>query len=254
VQDAGRLNSKDRNALTETISALTEANPDTRPINQAAALAHLDKSATLDPTSWETRYHLAYQLAELRQVSPALDHARKAVELAGPRASREAWHLLGLLVAAQKDMRKAMQVIETALEEDEYGEGDEDMDDGIPSSRGLAAANGSSDGLIRRLDDRLARLPPPVGSVPSSTVDSTPAVHSPGAAATQTMTRSPTSNFEFFQDQTARLVSGVQLRMTKNVIIEVLEGPEAALIDQQSLLAYFSAAYARIDDIGEWRW
>lgn len=225
---------------------LAEANPDTRPANQAAALAHLEKSASLEPGSWETRYHLAFQLAELRQISPALDNARKAVELAGPGASRDAWHLLGLLVAAQKDMRKSLQVLETALEE----EGDDEDDDGeaLSSSRASTAANGT--GLLNGLSDRLNNLPPPVGSVASSTRVSTPG-SAPGPASRKSPAASASRNFEFFQDQTAQLVSDVQLRMTKNVILEVLEGPEAALLDQQGLLAYFSRAYARVDDVGE---
>ncbi|GAA5979953.1 hypothetical protein JCM10908_001476 [Rhodotorula pacifica] len=47
-------------------------------------------------------------------------------------------------------------------------------------------------------------------------------------------------------DETERLAVEMQLRLTRNAVIEYLEGPAAALMDQQEILAYFTAAYAPI--------
>lgn len=235
----------------------------------------------LDPTSWQTLYHLAFQLAELRQISPALDKARQAVELSnnlsgGAAQNRDAWHLLGLLVAAQKDMKRSLQVLETGMDDDE----DEDDDDGRiggsssqlsspaqarMNGRSGAAANGSSD-LLTKLDMRLQNLPPPVGSTtanggaPSSLRNmSTAATQAPltSSSAAPAATAPASSNdfapwtYDYFRDETEQLVADVQLRMSRNVVIEVLEGPESALLDQQALLAYFSSAYAKVKDVGE---
>lgn len=102
--------------------------------------------------------------------------------------SRDAWHLLGLLVAAQKDLGAALQVLETALDEETEGE---------------KAAN------------RVAR----------------------------------TNGFDFPRDDTEQFVTEVQIRMSKNVVIEAMEGPAAALLDQQALLAFFSQAFKRVKDV-----
>ncbi|KWU43678.1 protein prenylyltransferase [Rhodotorula sp. JG-1b] len=47
-------------------------------------------------------------------------------------------------------------------------------------------------------------------------------------------------------DATERLAVEMQLRLTRNAVIEYLEGPAAALVDQQEILAYFSAEFAPI--------
>ncbi|KAK4054711.1 hypothetical protein OIV83_000635 [Microbotryomycetes sp. JL201] len=199
--------------------AAKEQNPETRPTSQTEALAHLDRANQLDPESWQTLYHLAYQLAELRQITPALDKARQAVELCsrskGGSAYVDAWHLLGLLVAAQKETNECLVVLETAIDD---GESDED-DGEVAKNR----VNGTGR-FLNAIDSRLQRL----------SLDSD--------------SRKPSAecNFELFRDETEQLVAEVQLRMTKNVVIEVMEGPEAALVDQQALLAYFSSAYGEI--------
>ncbi|KAM0793005.1 hypothetical protein ACM66B_000498 [Microbotryomycetes sp. NB124-2] len=201
--------------------AAKEQNPETRPASQTEALTHLDRAHQLDPESWQTMYHLAYQLAELRQITPALDKARQAVELCsrskGGSAYVDAWHLLGLLVAAQKETNECLVVLETAIDD---GESDEEDDAGT-------TRNGKPNGtgrLLSAVDSRLNNL----------SLDS------------DSRKPSPDCNFELFRDETEQLVAEVQLRMTKNVVIEIMEGPEAALLDQQALLAYFSSAYGDI--------
>ncbi|CEQ42169.1 SPOSA6832_03951, partial [Sporobolomyces salmonicolor] len=184
--------------------AAKDAHPETRPSQHADALAHLETAASLDPSSSHTLYHLAYQLFELRQTSRALDVAKQAVTL--NKQSKEAWHLLGLLVSAQKDMIGALEVLETALD---GSDDDEDDEQSAPPSNG----------------DVLAR---------------------PNGERRMAVTTSLEEKWDYPTDETERLAAEVQLRLTKNAVIEYLEGPAAALADQQEVLAFFSAAYAQI--------
>lgn len=55
--------------------------------------------------------------------------------------------------------------------------------------------------------------------------------------------------YELFRDQTSVLEAEVQIRMTKNVVIEFMEGPEAALLDQQALLAFYAAAVGEVKEL-----
>ena len=101
-----------------------EASPERRPAQHEEALNHLSSAVSLSPSSFAAHYALAFQLLELRQVSSALEAARNAVER--NKRSREAWHLLALCVSAQKDMRGALEVLETALDIDDDGARDVD--------------------------------------------------------------------------------------------------------------------------------
>lgn len=140
-----------------------------------------------------------------------------AVSLPGGKRSREAWHLLGLLVGAKgKDWGSALMVLETALDEDD----DEEEE--------VGASNGGKEGRDDSLASRL------LADIEIDAASSAPSGLSP---------------FDYHRDETEQLQADIQLRITKNVIIEVMEGPEAALLDQQSLLSYFSTAYALIKDV-----
>ncbi|KDE09737.1 hypothetical protein MVLG_00139 [Microbotryum lychnidis-dioicae p1A1 Lamole] len=196
--------SKIERACGVALGALTakEADVESRPRQHAEALRHLETAAQLNPNSWETLYHLAYQLAELRQIDPALDRARQAAAL--NNSSKEVWHLLGLLVAAQRDLGAALQVIETSLNDDDEDEADEAGVNGVRN--GQTKSNSIENGLDR---------------------------------------------FEFSSDDTQRLQVEFSMRMTRNVVIEAMEGPEAALIDQQQLLADFSKSFAQVRDAPE---
>ncbi|KAK4058229.1 hypothetical protein OIO90_000968 [Microbotryomycetes sp. JL221] len=218
-----KLESKLERALGIALGAQAakDQNPDTRPGSQTEALTHLDRAHQLDPTSWQTLYHLAYQLAELRQITPALDKARQAVELSSRSkagsAYVDAWHLLGLLVAAQKETNEALVVLETAIDD-----GDSDDDDDETTTRSKVTQSNGTGRFLNVVDSKLTKL----------------SLNDQGSNKP-----SIECNFELFRDETEQLVSQVQLRMTRNVIIEIMEGPEASLLDQQALLSYFSSAY-----------
>jgi tetratricopeptide (TPR) repeat protein len=228
-----------------TASDSTEADLETRPDDHALALAHLESAVALDPTSWETLYHLSYQLAELRQITPALDAARSAVAL--NNGSKESWHLLGLLVAAQKDLGASLQVLETALDDEvtglkpaTNGNGDDDDDDDeeVPVRASKNRPRGAS--FVGR--------PAPRSNKSTESLVTLETAAAPSKTSSFNAPRSAEANFEYPQDETERLATEVQIRMTKNVVIEAMEGPEAALLDQQSLLAYFSLALATVRD------
>ncbi|KAJ9478580.1 hypothetical protein PHBOTO_002081 [Pseudozyma hubeiensis] len=112
--------------------AIELADPVRRPALQSEALADLTAAVQLDSQSSEAFYQLAFLQAELRDVHSALQSARKAVEL--EPADVESWHLLVLLLSAQKKYKDAFKIAEVALDECE-------KDD---SGTSTGAANGSS--------------------------------------------------------------------------------------------------------------
>ena len=86
----------------------------------------------------------------------------------------------------------------------------------------------------------------------STIYDSTPLSASTSAVQFPTIVQEivPSASFDLPRDETDVLISQVQLRMTKNVVIEAMEGPEAALLDQQGLMSFFTAAFAQLGDLG----
>ncbi|POY71986.1 hypothetical protein BMF94_4995 [Rhodotorula taiwanensis] len=122
-------------------------------------------------------------------------------------SSKEAWHLLALCASAQKDMRGALEVLETAI----------DLTDS-------STAVGTADGL-----------PLPNGDA---------APHS--APQREALRQNAAKRWDQPLDETERLATEVQLRLTKNAVIEYLEGASSALADQQEVLAYFSSRNAAL--------
>ncbi|PWN51062.1 TPR-like protein [Violaceomyces palustris] len=102
---------------TRASLAIQLSDPQRRPDLQSEALALLRSSAELDPESSETFFSLAYLQGELRDISSAVFSARKALEL--EPADIESWHLLTLLLSAQKNYKGALQIAEVALAEAE---------------------------------------------------------------------------------------------------------------------------------------
>ncbi|KAM0750347.1 protein prenylyltransferase [Meredithblackwellia eburnea MCA 4105] len=253
-------------AVGVALGALTEkeADVETRSTRHDLALKHLETALSLDPNSWETLYQLSYQLFELRQISPALDHAREAVKL-NP-TSRDCWHLLGLLVAAQKDLGAALQVLETALDDEDDDDDDRSnsnsrSDVGTTSDSGVSPEDSSFPASSNSTHVNGNGSHPPSlpkvngGTLPTLSVDADQLDSRLSALPTNTTGTGPGTGTGMVQeqqhdalpkDETDKLVAQVQIRMTKNVVIEVMEGPEAALLDQQALLAYFSHAYAQV--------
>ena len=95
--------------------AIQVADPVRRPVLQSEALAELNAAVQLDDQSSEAFFQLAFLQAELRDVHSAIQSARKAVEL--EPADVESWHLLVLLLSAQKKYKDAFKIAEVALDE-----------------------------------------------------------------------------------------------------------------------------------------
>lgn len=137
--------------------------------------------------------------------------------------------MLGLLVAAQKDLGAALQVLETALDEEE---GEEEGETTAPTTSGGLSFVGRA---------------APNGVQPTTNGNGT--VDADAKLASLPSNKSAGNQFDFPRDDTELLATEVLIRMTKNVVIEAMEGPAAALLDQQALLTFFSLAFKNVKDV-----
>ncbi|KAG0145939.1 hypothetical protein CROQUDRAFT_671440 [Cronartium quercuum f. sp. fusiforme G11] len=237
------------------------ADRETRPDLHKAYLSHLTHASTLDPTAFKTFYHLAFAQAELRDIDAGLASARKAVELNSNH--KHAWHLLALLTTASKEHRLALDIVEVGLTNADDSEGSSEAGgDGIQTPRLNALSLPSlheSNIEPTTKNDRLTSngpIPTPDRSPEESSSDafSTPrrdgflvVPNAAGRSGSTSRTSAappvsfPSSNATVMGfDPIEDLEAMVQLRMTKNVILEALDGPEVAMSDQQALFAYFA--------------
>ncbi|KAG0233561.1 hypothetical protein BGW42_007396 [Actinomortierella wolfii] len=98
--------------------------PDNRPKLYAKALESLDKAIEILPLSFENHYARAVQLAETREIPAAIAAVKQAL---GLNASHiPSWHLLILLLSAQKDYDKALELCAVGLKESEWDKPDTD--------------------------------------------------------------------------------------------------------------------------------
>ncbi|KAL1407086.1 hypothetical protein Q8F55_006499 [Vanrija albida] len=84
-----------------------------RPLFQVQALSHLRAAVTLDPSSSSAFFHLAYGHAIAREIAPATEAIRTALEL-DPHNVR-GWHLLTLLLTAANNWKGAEKAGETGV-------------------------------------------------------------------------------------------------------------------------------------------
>lgn len=173
-----------------------------RPAQQDEALSLLKQSLTYDDQSSETYYQLALLQGEMNNVAAAVRSARRAVELEPSHV--EYWHLLTLLVSAQKDFRGALRVAEEGLAEaEDDDEADLRGDEGI-SNGGLT--NGSAKN----------RLTP--------------------AASGKRVTL---LSVDFQPSARERSESILRLMMTHNALEELVEGAQAAIEAQREIFEFF---------------
>ena len=162
-------------------------------------------------------YHLALALSRAgpsRNIPLAIGHARSAVE----QDSREIrhWHLLGLLLVATDDWKKAKAVLEYGAGISEERGGDEGLPQ-TPNGDAPGTPNGKIEGL------------PPTDEpfIPSSELPTTllsrDATGIPAAASLlgPPPDHPPPSRRELFEQ-------ALQLRMTQLALTEHAEGPEGA--------------------------
>lgn len=174
-------------------------------------------------------------------------------------SNSDCWHLLGLLVAVRKGssgsgLGETLLVLETGIEEGEKGrignsfsreeiETDGEEEATRRNTKNNEIINGND--LPPPIDFSLPSLGAPLRSTSSSQfLESNESQASTSKIPIQSQINLPT-------DEMDKLISQIQLRMTKNVVVEIMEGPEPALLDQQGMMSFFVNSYSTIKQSGE---
>lgn len=174
-----------------------------RPKYQAQAINCLRRATELDPSNATAFYHLSYAQASARSIESAIESIQASLHL--DSHSVKTWHLLALLLTASGDWQGAAKAAETGValwEEADEAITAEEAD--LPSGHGA---------------------PPPVAGpflTPDGDLFLPPPTQPPPLSRSQ------------------RLEIVIQLRMTLNIIIEKLQGPDVALARQHELFSFFS--------------
>ena len=163
-------------------------------------------------------YHLALALSRAgssRNIPLAIEYARSAVEQDSHEIKH--WHLLGLLLVATDDWKKAKAVLEYGAGVSEERTGDEGLPQ-TPNDDTSGTPNGRVEGLPP-IDGAFVLVPEP-----PSTLLSRDATGLPAAASLlkPLPDHPPPSRWELFEQD-------LQLRMTQLALIEHAEGPEGAV-------------------------
>ncbi|CAH7668536.1 expressed protein, partial [Phakopsora pachyrhizi] len=242
-----------------------EADRETRTELQESYLKNLIQAVELNPNSFENLYHLAFAQTELRDIDSALITARKSVEI-NP-TSKPAWHLLSLITSASKEFRLALDIVEVGLtnadsEDDSEDAAVEDLDEGERMNASITDIRNSAEDLE---GDSRVETPSLVAVKENQSSDSSnSAVNLTTGAQSSTNSNNhldvPTKNgkgnrrvrrrrrrrqqqrrlLEFNYDEADEMVDAIQLKMTRNMLIELVDGCEVALSDQQELFSYFA--------------
>ncbi|WWD22427.1 hypothetical protein CI109_106918 [Kwoniella shandongensis] len=198
-----------------------------RPRYQAQAINHLIASTTINPTP-SAYYHLSYCQAEARSIESAIDSIRTSLEM--DSRNLQAWHLLALLLTARRDWEGATKACEAGVS---IWEEDEEL---LAGEDGFGGADVVLDPNVEARD--FAVIPPtPSIAQPPETLQSRPLLHQDGCFPHLDVTPPHTTPLS----RSARLEHVIRLRMTLNVVVEKTQGPEAAMLKQQELFAFFSA-------------
>jgi len=103
--------------------------PEKRPDLYTKAVECFEKAIQVYPQSFDGHYHLAYQLAEMREVTKAILAVKQSLSLES--AHIPSWHLLVLLLSAQKEFDRALSICAIGLKESEWD---------LPQTDGLTAS------------------------------------------------------------------------------------------------------------------
>ncbi|RXK37161.1 hypothetical protein M231_05530 [Tremella mesenterica] len=211
--------------------AMQGADPTTRPTYQAQAINHLTAATSLNPKSASAFYHLAYCQAEARSINSATESVGQALEL-DPQ-NLQAWHLLALLLTASADWSGAMKACEAGVTVWEDDEASSDQDD-LLDPTGPPGNPDDGDPMIESKD--FAITP----AVPSPLTSSSAILLS-----TSGTLRPPDRRFKPPVPRWKKLDNVIRLRMTLNIIVEKMQGPEVAMLKHQELFAFFSLRSGR---------
>ncbi|KAH8920481.1 hypothetical protein BT69DRAFT_1352347 [Atractiella rhizophila] len=171
---------------------------------QQSCLKHLSNAATLH-MSFANLYHLAFAQTEFRDIDSAILSIKRALQLS--TKNKDAWHLLALLMSAKHDYEGALKIIDATTEDDD--ESSDDDDDRSPTPNGTGANGAGARGAT-----------PVEESAPEEEEVNT--------------------GWDHLMDAEGLLASEMQLRMTRNILVELIGGPEAAIQDQKTMFSYFS--------------
>ncbi|KAG8746469.1 hypothetical protein FRC10_004909 [Ceratobasidium sp. 414] len=226
--------------IVETLTAAKELDPTTRPTRQSTALRHLLESATLDPTSADTFYHLAFVQAEARATSEAVLSARQAVERA-PRDVR-GWHLLGLLLTAMEDWAGAKVVIEFGIANAEELRTDSQGEEGV-GQQGNVADGGV---VVKDFGIGTVRSSSPQGIPPS---EFNFPHHAPSIVPSDGILPASRTLHVLFgradpdasPSRLRAFVAAAQIRLTEMAIVERIEGPDGAAGMWPAVFAWYAA-------------
>ncbi|KAG0098004.1 hypothetical protein BGZ93_001386 [Podila epicladia] len=103
--------------------------PEKRPELYAKAVECFEKAIQVHPQSFDGHYHLAFQLAEMREVTKAILAVKQSLSLESSHIP--SWHLLALLLSAQKEFDRALSICAVGLKESEWD---------LPQTDGLTAS------------------------------------------------------------------------------------------------------------------
>ncbi|MBW0476467.1 hypothetical protein O181_016182 [Austropuccinia psidii MF-1] len=229
-----------------------DADQETRTVLHQSYLKLLIEAVELEPTSYEAFYHLSYAQAELRDIDSAIASARKAIDI-NPN-SVVLWHLLCLLTSASKEFKLALDIADVGLattEDEPDGEMESRTAQGSSSLESTQApipqVSMSLSGHNESTSEISENINQPDHSIPK--LSSFNSVHLKVPVSHRSNREEPSSPSEtqydppkpdLTYDKIEQLEATIQLKMTKNALIESIQGPEVALSDQQSLFAYFA--------------
>ncbi|KAF9964788.1 hypothetical protein BGZ70_005939 [Mortierella alpina] len=92
--------------------------PENRPSLYSKALESFEKAIETAPMASDGHYHLALQLAEMKEISRATEAVKQSLNLNS--AHLPSWHLLALLLSSQKDYKRALDICTVGLKESEW--------------------------------------------------------------------------------------------------------------------------------------
>ncbi|KAF9926655.1 hypothetical protein FBU30_003799 [Linnemannia zychae] len=100
------------------LQAAQAQEPEARPSLYAKAIESFEKAIKIAPAAYEAFYYLALQQAEMRDIAKAIVSVKQSLNLSSSHIP--SWHLLVLLLSAQKDYERALGVCTVGLKESEW--------------------------------------------------------------------------------------------------------------------------------------
>ncbi|KAF8933122.1 hypothetical protein BGZ47_011022 [Haplosporangium gracile] len=124
-QYLGQEEAKDLNFYANTyrgiaygLQAAQAQEPEARPSLYTKAIESFEKAIEIAPAAYEAHYYLALQQAEVRDIPKAIVSVKQSLGLNS--AHIPSWHLLVLLLSAQKDYERALSICAVGLKESDW--------------------------------------------------------------------------------------------------------------------------------------